>query len=190
MIAGLATLRPVQPLCDAIPQGFGERCGMFEEAVDGRIARKNLEERPAGLGVLLADLEDGIEQYHVRHQVDERVSRKVLAGPRVLELAFVTGENRGGEIVPDVGLVCPRGCQSARLQRVTDALPAYRMDHAAGISYRHQPLAVAFRAPHPHLERPARRRTFRRGILQPGGQLRLFEKAVEEVLEVSASTGE
>src|SRR5215218_7977540 len=163
---------------------------MFEEAVDWRVARKSLEERPAGLWVLLADPEKGFEQHQVRHQVDQRVSREVLAGPPVPELAFVAGEERGGEILPGVCLVGPRGSQAARLQRVTDALTTYRVDHAAGVSDRHQPLVVAFRAPHPYLERPARRWIFWRGVLQPAGQLRIFEKAVIEILEVSARAGE
>src|SRR5215207_11114716 len=100
---------------------------MFEEAVDGRVARKSLEECPAGLWVLLADLEKGFEQHQVRHEVDQRVSREVLAGPPVPELAFVAGEDRGGEVLPDVGLVGPRGGQPARLQRVAHALSAYRV---------------------------------------------------------------
>src|SRR3712207_1644440 len=114
----------------------------------------------------------------------------MLAGPPVPELAFVAGEDRGGEVLPDVGLMGPGSGQTARLQRVSDALPTYGVDHAAGVTDRHEPLAVAFRAPHPHLERPARGRTFRRGVLQPGGQLRLFEKAIVKVFEVAARTGE
>src|SRR5215210_6143185 len=204
MIAAQAPLRSVpafysstwtasswpDPLRDAIPECFREHTGMFEEAVDGRVSRKSFEERQAGLGVLLAGLEDRLEQHQVRHQVDQGVSREVLSGPPVPELAFVAGEERGGEILPGVGLVGPGGGQAARFESVTDALPAYGVDHAAGVPDRHQPLVVAFRAPHPHLERPARRRTFRCGVLQPGGQLRLFEKAVEEVFEVPARAGE
>src|SRR5687768_2226807 len=110
---------------------------MFEKAVDGGVARKNLEERPAGFGVLCAGFEDRLEQYQVRHQVDQRVSREVFAGPSVPELAFVAGENRGGEVPPDVGLVGPRSGQAARLERVPDALPAYRVDHAAGVPDRY-----------------------------------------------------
>src|SRR5215210_5511672 len=162
---------------------------MFEEAVDRCVAGKSLEERPAGFGVLLAGLEEGLEQHQVRYQVDERVSGEVFAGPPVPELAFVAGEDRRREVLPDVGLVGPGCRQAAGLQRVTDALPTYRVDHAAGVPDRHQALVVAFRAPHPHLERPARRRTLRRSILQPGGQLWLFEKAVVEILEVPACTG-
>src|SRR5215207_7597791 len=154
---------------------------MFEEAVDGRVARKSLEECPAGLWVLLADLEKGFEQHQVRHQVDQRVSREVLAGPPVPELAFVAGEERGGELLPGVCLVGPRGSQAARLQRVTDALTTYGVDHAAGVSDRHQPLVVAFSTPHPHLERPARRRRFWCGVPQQACKLRVFEKAVEEI---------
>src|ERR687889_1502243 len=108
----------------------------------------------------------------------------MLAGPLVFELAFVAGEDRGGEILPGVGLVGPRGGKAARLQRVPDALPAYGMDHTAGVPDRHKPLIVAFRAPHPHLERPASRRPFWRGVLQPGCQPSVFEKAVEEIFEV------
>src|SRR5215203_3751244 len=163
---------------------------MFEETVDGHVARKSLEERPAGFGVLLAGLEDRLEQHQVRHQVDQRVSCEVFAGASVPELAFVAGENRGGEVPPDVGLVGPSSGQAARLERVPDTLPAYRVDHTAGVPDRHKPLVVAFRAPHPHLERPAGGRTFRRGILQPGGDLRLFEKAVVKVFEVPARAGE
>src|SRR5688572_18751590 len=106
---------------------------MFEEAVDGRVAGKSLEERPTGFGLLLAGFEYGLEQHQVRHQVDQRVPREVFAGPSVPELAFVAGEDRGGEVLPDVGLVGPRCGQSARLERVTDALPAYRVDHAARV---------------------------------------------------------
>src|SRR3712207_8039913 len=51
---------------------------------------------------------------------------------------------------------------------------SYRVDHAACIPDRHKPLVIALRAPHPHFERPARRWTFRRGVLQPGGQLWLL----------------
>src|ERR687898_3500346 len=98
---------------------------MFQEAVDGRVARKSLDERPASLRVLLASLEEGLEQRQVRHQVDQRVSGEVLAGPPVPQLAFVAGQDRGGELLPYVGLVGPRGGQPARLQGVTDALPAY-----------------------------------------------------------------
>src|SRR5919112_3702580 len=163
---------------------------MFEEAVDGRVPGKSLHERPAGFGLLLAGLEDRLEQHQVRYQLDQSVSREVFAGPSALELAFVAGEDRGREILPDMGLVGPRGGQPARLESVTDALPAYRVDHAACVPDRNNPLVVALRAPHPHLERPARGRTFRRGILQPGGQLRLFQKAVVEVFEVPARTGE
>src|SRR5215211_6600162 len=163
---------------------------MFEEALDGRVARKSFEERPAGLGILLTRLEEGLEQHQIRHEVDQGVSREVLTGPPVPELALVAGEDRRGEILSGMCLVGPRGGQATRLQRVTYALPAYRVDHAAGVSDRHQPLVVAFRAPHPHLERPARRWIFWRGVLQPAGQLRIFEKAVIEILEVSARAGE
>src|SRR5688500_3041140 len=149
---------------------------MFEEAVDGCVARKSLEERPAGLGVLLADPEEGLEQHQVRHEVDQRVSREVLTGPPVPELAFVAGEERGGELLPGAGVVGRRAGQAARLQRVTDALTTYGVDHAAGVSDCHQPLMVAFRTPHPHLERPARRRTFWCGVLQPACQQWVFEK--------------
>src|SRR5215213_6304933 len=106
---------------------------MFEEAVDGRVACKCLKKRQAGIRVLLADPEEGLEHHQVRHEVDKGVSGEVLSGPPMLELAFVAGEERGGEILPRVGLVGPRCGQAARLQRVTDALPAYGVDHTAGI---------------------------------------------------------
>src|SRR5918992_3269526 len=177
------------PFREALPQCLREHAGMFQEGVDWRVARKSLDERQASLRVLLASLEEGLEQHQVRHQVDQRVSREMLPGPPVPQLAFVAGQDRGGELLPYVGLVGPRGGQPARLQGVTDALPAYGVDHATGVSDHHQPLTVALRAPHPHLERPARWRTFRRSVLQPGCHLRNFEKAVEEVFEVPARAG-
>src|SRR5215213_795458 len=126
MIASPASLRSVYPLCNPVPQCFREHAGMFEEAVDGRITRKSLKERQTGLRVLLAGLEEWLEQHQVRHHVDERVPREVLSGPPVLELAFVAREDRGREILPGVGLVGPGGGQAARLERVTEALPAWR----------------------------------------------------------------
>src|SRR5688572_22533 len=125
---------------------------MFEEAIYGCVTRKGLQECPAAIGVLLAGFEDGLEQHQVRYQVDQRVSRDVFAGPSVPELTFVAREDRGGEVSPDVGLVGPGCGQAARLQRVSDALTAYGVDHAAGVPHQYQSLTVAFRAPHPHLE--------------------------------------
>src|SRR5215217_6125488 len=92
---------------------------MFEEAVGGRVARKSLEERPAGLWILLADLEKGFEQHQVRHQVDQRVSREVLAGPPVPELAFVAGAGRRNPAwrVPHVPTRRPGGPTPARNRR-------------------------------------------------------------------------
>src|SRR5215217_2670727 len=74
IIASPASLRFVYPLSHAIPECFGEHAGTFEEAVDGGVARKSLDERQAGLGVLLAGLEEWLEQHQVRHQVNQRVS--------------------------------------------------------------------------------------------------------------------
>src|ERR671911_2658490 len=103
---------------------------MFEEAVDGGVARERLHQRAAGILVLLAGLEEGLEHHQVRHEVDERVAREVLAGPPVPELALVSRENRGGEVVPGVRLVGPGSGQTAGFHRVTDALAAYGVDHA------------------------------------------------------------
>src|SRR5215208_8491163 len=64
------------------------------------------------------------------------------------------------------------------------------MDHAAGVPDHHKPLSVALGAPHPHLERPALGRPFWFGTFEPPGDLRFFEKALEEVLEVAARAGE
>src|ERR671911_2708293 len=134
---------------------------MFEEAVDGGVARERLHQRAAGILVLLAGLEEGLEHHQVRHEVDERVAREVLAGPPVPELALVARENGSGEVVPGMRLVGPGSGQASRLQSVTDALAAYRVDHAPSIPDCHDALIVALRAPHAHLEGPASRRSLR-----------------------------
>src|SRR5215213_86844 len=79
------------PLRHAVLQGSRERAGVFEEAVDGGVTREGLHQRPAGRRVLLASFEEGFDHREVRHEVDEGVTREVLAGPLVPELALVAG---------------------------------------------------------------------------------------------------
>ena len=68
---------------------------MLQEAVDGSIAAKPLNEGAPGVGILLADFEEWFQELPIRDKVDEGVAGEVPFRPIAPELALVTLKDRG-----------------------------------------------------------------------------------------------